>query len=187
MAGWPSASTASSCCWRAPTRSARLSPSRRPSERPIHSPRRPRRWIRHSSATSGSASSSEPRSGGRLAPAEQPPHREPRAHRGMVVDALERGAALHELLGEPGDGVLEVALVERAMLGDHVTHTLARHARPARGALAALRAATVPGEHLGHARTAPAVLERGEPEVPVLRAVDEDGIIAAGLLPDLPP
>src|SRR5262249_48660380 len=96
------------------------------------------------------------RSAGWLAAGEQPPHREPRAHRGMVVDALERGAALHELLVEPGDGVLEVALVERAMLGDHVTHTLARHARPARGALAALRAATVPGEHLGHARTAPA-------------------------------
>src|SRR5262249_58515961 len=116
-----------------------------------------------------------------------PPHGETRAHRGMVVDALERGAALHELLVEPGDGVFQVALVERAMLGHHVAHALARDARPARGALAALRAATIPGEHLGHAHAAPAVLERGEPEVPVLRAVDEDGIVAPGLLPDPPP
>src|SRR5262245_63783457 len=126
------------------------------------------------------SSSSEPGSGGRLAAAEQPAHGQPRAHRRVVVDTLERRAALHELLVEPGDGVLEMALVERAVLGDHVAHALARHAGPAGRALAAARAAPVPGQDLGNARAAPAVLERGQPEIPVPGAVHEDGIVAAG-------
>src|SRR5262249_30976917 len=106
---------------------------------------------------------------GALAAPEQPPHREPRADRGVVVDPLERRTALHELLVQAGDGLLQVALVERAMLGHHVAHPLAWNAGPARGALAALRAAPVPGEHLRDALAAPAVLDRREPEVPVLR------------------
>src|SRR5262245_43876347 len=105
----------------------------------------------------------------------------------MVVDPLERHARLQHLLDEAGNGLLEVALVERAVLRHHVPHALQADARPSGGAFAAPSAATIPGEHLGHAAARPAVLDRAEPEVPVLRAVDEDRVEAAGLLPDLAP
>src|SRR4029453_16098407 len=101
----------------------------------------------------------------------------------MVVDALERRTGLHQFLVQPGDRVLQVTLVEFPVLGDHVAHALARHAGPARRALPAARRAAIPGEDLRHALAAPAMLGSGQPEVPVLRAVDEDRIEPARLRP----
>ena len=50
--------------------------------------------------------------------------------RRVVVDGLECHARLHQLLEEAGHRVLEVALVERAVLRDHVPHALQADARP---------------------------------------------------------
>jgi hypothetical protein len=101
----------------------------------------------------------------------------------MVVDALERHAGGGEPLVDRGKRFVDVRLEEATMLADEVPHEDGAGAGRARRDLAAGRGSPVVREHLRNAASGDAVLERGQPEVPVLAALDELRVVAARELP----
>src|SRR5689334_14152119 len=105
----------------------------------------------------------------------------------MVVEALEHQRDLLPLLVHARERVDEVRLVERAMLRDEGPHEPASDARAARVALPARLAAAIVGEDLRDAPAGHAPCGGAEPEVPVLGALDETGVVAADRTPDLAP
>src|SRR5205823_10075955 len=80
-----------------------------------------------------------------------------------------------------------VCHVEVAVLGDQAPHEARADPGRPRAELAAGGAPPVVDEHLGYAAARPAALRRAQPEVPVLAALDEARVVAADVLPDLPP
>src|SRR5690348_16537085 len=103
----------------------------------------------------------------------------------MVVHPLEGQTHRRPLLVHRGERVLEMPLVERAVLRDERSHEARADAGRACRLLAACRAPPVVDEHLWNAGAAPALRGRTEPKVPVLPALDEARIEAAGVGPEL--
>src|SRR5437899_252958 len=87
------------------------------------------------------------------------------------------------MLVEPGERVLQVSLVERAVLPDEGPHHTGARPRLPGAALAARRAPLVVSEHLRHALGLPAARHGAEPEVPVLGGVDETWVVPTHRIP----
>src|SRR3989442_2188402 len=106
---------------------------------------------------------------------------------GVIVDALEGDPGPHDLGVEVPHAILEVLLVERPVLGHQEAHAARAAVRCASTDLAARPMPPVVGEHVRDAAALPAAGGGGEPEVPVLRALDEARVVAAHLRPYLAP
>src|SRR5947208_12778189 len=105
----------------------------------------------------------------------------------MIVDALEHDARGRHPLVHAGERLLEIRLVEPAVLLDEAPHEARADARRAGVQLAAGRRPAIVRQHLRDASSGPAARGRAEPEVPVLAAPDEAAVVAADVGPQLAP
>src|SRR5438552_17237954 len=105
----------------------------------------------------------------------------------MIVASLEHAARGRHPLVHAGERLLEVRLVEPAVLLDEAPHEARAHAGGAGVQLAAGRRPAIVRQHLGDAASGPAACGRAETEVPVLAALDEAAVVAADVGPQIAP